>query len=214
MQQLCRVAKRHLPASGVGVSLFDEDGGPMPAAASSPSCALLEELQLTLGEGPCLAAYAAGRPVLVPDLTEASSTWPAYSSAVSEHGVRAVFAFPMQVGAARLGAMDVYRSDPSRLSPAELSRAVSFAEVGTGALLHAQSHGGDPARWLDDLEMGDYRIFQAQGMVTVQLGVSMHEAMLRLRAYAYAHDRRLKDVSEDIVRRRLTLSSDEDAGGP
>ena len=38
-------------------------------------------------------------------------------------------------------------------------------------------------------------LYQAQGMVMVQLGVDLAEAMARLRAHAYAVDRRLADVA-------------------
>jgi len=58
-------------------------------------------------------------------------------------------------------------------------------------------------------------IDQATGMLTVQLGVSAAEAFARLRAYAYARDRRLADVANDIVARRLRLDPDPGQGsGP
>jgi hypothetical protein len=47
-------------------------------------------------------------------------------------------------------------------------------------------------------------------MITVQLGVSAAVALTRLRAYAYAHDRRLRDVAEDVVARRLRFDPDRD----
>ena len=40
-------------------------------------------------------------------------------------------------------------------------------------------------------------------MIIVQLGVTAAVALVRLRAYAYAHDRRLRDVAADVVARRL-----------
>jgi hypothetical protein len=45
-------------------------------------------------------------------------------------------------------------------------------------------------------------------MVMVQLGVSIGEAMARMRAYAYAQDRRLSDVARDVVARRLCFDPD------
>ena len=42
-----------------------------------------------------------------------------------------------------------------------------------------------------------------------QLGLGAAEALSRMRAHAYAHDRRLTDVAEDIIGRRLTLEPDE-----
>jgi hypothetical protein len=46
-------------------------------------------------------------------------------------------------------------------------------------------------------------VHNAAGAVSVQLGVSITEALIRLRAYAFAHDRRLRDVAEDVVTRKL-----------
>ena len=48
-------------------------------------------------------------------------------------------------------------------------------------------------------------VYQAQGMVQVQLGVGLAEALIRLRAYAYAHDRPLHEVAADVVARRLAF---------
>jgi len=45
-------------------------------------------------------------------------------------------------------------------------------------------------------------------MVHVQLGITLTEALARLRAYAYAHDRSLSDVATDIVTRRLVIEAD------
>jgi AmiR/NasT family two-component response regulator len=64
-----------------------------------------------------------------------------------------------------------------------------------------------------DLAVHRAEIDQATGMLTVQLGVSAAEAFARLRAYAYAQDRRLAEVAGDIVARRLRLSPDLPGGG-
>src|SRR5690242_20619894 len=111
LRQLCISATHALPASGVAVSLMAPGEAPVLAAASDSEASVLEDLQTVLGEGPCLVAFEEQRPVLVADLGDgAVRRWPAYSSAAQELGVRAVFAFPLQVGAARLGVLDVYRS--------------------------------------------------------------------------------------------------------
>jgi hypothetical protein len=46
-------------------------------------------------------------------------------------------------------------------------------------------------------------------MVMVQIGGDLADAMARIRAYAYAENRRLVDVARDIVARRLTFDRDE-----
>jgi hypothetical protein len=73
----------------------------------------LEELALTVGEGPCVDAEL-GDPALVPDVLAAESLnrWPVFAGAAAQAGVRAVFALPVQVGAVSLGVLDLFRTDP------------------------------------------------------------------------------------------------------
>ena len=212
LRRLCRAAARELPASGVAISVMTEEGSSSLAGASDTTTEAIEELQFTLGEGPCLDAFATRRPVLVPDLTrDAARRWPGYSAAVPGYGIRAVFAFPLQIGAARLGALDVYREQAGPLSAAALSQALTFAKVATMTLLEGQENANDgkgPAG-LDEALDSHFAVHQAQGMVTVQLGVNLIEAMARLRAYAYAQDRGLGEVARDIVARKLNLEKDE-----
>jgi GAF domain-containing protein len=202
---------RTLSACGAGVSMMTDDGSRSVGAASDPGSARLEELQFILGEGPCMDAYASRRPVLVPELADRAMTrWPIYAPAVVEDGVRAVFAFPLQIGAARLGVLDVFRDRAGALTSDELRQAVLLAEVTVAALLDQHEHGGADAGRADLDEAIEDRaeLFQAQGMVMVQLGVSIGDAMARMRAYAYAENRRLGGVARDIVARRLRFDPD------
>jgi AmiR/NasT family two-component response regulator len=61
---------------------------------------------------------------------------------------------------------------------------------------------------LDDVLGYRLQIYQAQGMVMVDLQVSLPEAMARLRGHAYAHNRDLSDVARDVVTGKLTLHRD------
>jgi hypothetical protein len=216
LRRVCAVAVQRLSASGAGVSLMTDDGVRGVTAASDPDSAHLEELQFVLGEGPCVDAYGSRRPVLVPDLADgAMARWPAYGPTVHRQGVRALFAFPLQVGAARLGVLDVFRDRAGALSPDQLSQAVLLADIAVTALLDRQERNGRPADRPDDAVLVDRaELFQAQGMVMVQLGISLSEAMARIRAYAYAENRRLGEVAHDIVSRRLRLDSDTYDGRP
>jgi hypothetical protein len=210
--RLCKAAARTVPASWVGVSMIGEDGMRGVAAASDPACETLEELQFVLGEGPCIDAFASRRTVLEPDLDHGGSTrWLAYAPAAHAQGVRAVFAFPLQVGAARLGVMDVYRDCPGALSDESLAQALTCAEVAVETLLDAQGRAviGQAAAGLDDALDSHYVIYQAQGMTMVDLGVPLADALARLRAHAFSQDRPLREVALDIVAGRLRLQPDE-----
>lgn len=209
LQRMCRAAVRDLPAMGVGISLLSEGSDPVAVAASSEESAVIEELQFAMAEGPCIDAVASRIPVLVPDLSAtASATWPGYAPAAHDHGVRAVFAFPLQIGSVQLGALDVYRDDTGSLSEDTLVRALTFAEVALQELLDAGERPGDAVDAIEDATGNHFEIYQAQGMVMVQLGVSAREALARLRAHAYTHDQRLRDVARDVIERRLSLESD------
>ena len=211
LQRVCRTAARTLSVSGTGISVLTADGVRGVCAASDPHSERLEELQFVYGEGPCIDAFESRRPVLVPDLgDDATARWPMYAPAVHECGIRAVFAFPLQVGAARLGALDVFREHVGAMSDDQFSDALTFADVTLAALLdHQEGVGNTDA---DDglAEEVVYRgeLFQAQGMVMVQIGGTINEAMARMRAYAYVESRGLGGIARDVVARRLTFDRD------
>jgi len=209
LQRLCRAARRDLPASGVGVSLVSEDGSLLTAAASSAASVVVEELQFTLGEGPCLAAFSSRQPVLVPDLSEAVSRWPGYGPSAYARGVRAVFAFPLQTGRTRLGALDVYRDQPGELSEWTLARAEVYAEVARDTMVEVRAAPNETVSVLVGGDESRLEVYQAQGMVMAQLGIDANEALARMRAHAYANDLGLRDVADDIIARRLTLEADD-----
>jgi ANTAR domain len=177
----------------------------------------LADLQLTLGEGPGPDASASAGPVLASDLgdMEAARRWPVFAPAARQAGAAAIFAFPLRIGAIRAGVMSLYRARPGPLSAVYLGDALTFADTATLLLLDAQDQASDlaeagPGGQPPELTLHRAEIDQATGMLTEQLGVGIAEAFLRLRAYAYAHDRRLAELARDIVARRLRLLPDPD----
>jgi hypothetical protein len=205
LQRVCTAAAGALSASGAGISVMTDDGVRGVTAASDPFSAHVEELQFLLGEGPCMDAFDTRRPVLVPDLADgATARWPMYTPAAHDSGVRAVFAFPLQFSAACLGVLDVFREGAGPLTGDELPLAITFADVTVAALLDQQEELSI-AGVTDDLAEHRAELFQAQGMVMVQLGISITEAMARMRAYAYAENRPLGDIARDVVACRLRL---------
>jgi hypothetical protein len=180
----------------------------------------LAELQLTLGEGPSLDVSASGGPVLASDLGTAAAgrRWPAFAPAARQAGAGAIFAFPLRIGAIRAGVLGMYRTLSGPLSAFQLGDALVFADTATMLLLGGQddtpgsraagtADRGQPA----DLALHRAEIDQATGMLTEQLQTSIADAFIRLRAYAYANDLRLADVSRDIVARRLRFYPDLDS---
>jgi GAF domain-containing protein len=212
LRRICGAAASALSASGTGVSVMTSAGTWGFAVASDPSCQRLEELQFTLGEGPCIDAMATNRPVLVADVSDgASGRWPMYAAAVHEYGVRSVFAFPLRTGSTSLGVLDVFRARAGRMSQEDVAQSLTFAEIARVVMLDGQHTAGAGAVPEGFDEAPGYRaeVFQAQGMVMVQLGVSLAQALLRIRAYAYAEGRPLADVARDVVNRILRFDRDQ-----
>ncbi len=176
----------------------------------------VEELTLTLGEGPSVDAVTGG-PTLVADLSASDclARWPVFAPAALRAGVRAVFALPLQVGGIRLGVLDLYRAQPGELDREQLADALLLADTACALLLDAAPGRDRPRRNAGAPEQAGSphpEVHQATGMITVQLGVGVAVALIRLRAYAYAHDRRLRDVARDVVARRLRFDPDAEAG--
>ncbi|MFI9761134.1 GAF and ANTAR domain-containing protein [Streptomyces sp. NPDC051963] len=212
---VCTAAVAALPVGGAGVSAMSRVAGSHPLCSTDDISEQLEVLQLMLGEGPCVDAFLQGSPVLTPDLLTGhlQDRWTLFADAALEAGARAVFAFPLQTGAIIPGVLDLYAGVPTVLDAEELADALAFADLATLLLLDARIDETDapagrrsPDRNVEDL--GGYRaeIDQATGILTVQLGIGIDEAFVRLRAHAYGQGRRLADVAADVVAHRLRFS--------
>jgi len=219
LTRLCEVAVDDLGLSGAVVSLMtptetERDQSGTPVAASSGRARSIDELEFTLGEGPAKDAFLTSRMVLTSDLERAFHRWPGYVSAALAEGVRATFAFPLMVGAARFGVLHLYSSEVRTLTTQEIATCLVLTELATGIVLDALAPAGDPGP-LDVPLLGaadrHAQIYQAQGMVMVRLGISLHEALARMRAHAFATDQDLADLAADILagRTRLQLDPDE-----
>jgi hypothetical protein len=212
--RLVGLCARSLPVSGVGLALMTDEGPAGTVAASDGGALQLEELQFTLGQGPCVDASRTGRPVLAPDLAGTSPrTWPQFGAGADAAGLRAVFAFPLQVGGIRLGVLDLYRDTAGELSREELADALSFADAATQLLLDLQAQ--DTARGMPPphaLAVLDDRaeVHQATGVVSVRAGVSLAPALALLRARAYAEGRPIGDLARDVLDGVVQLGGDDD----
>jgi hypothetical protein len=203
-------------AEGAGVSMARDGGLREPLFATDPASDELQELQFTLGQGPCMEAMSGQGAVLVADVSRVDSQrrWPLFAPAAADQGVRGMFSFPVQSGAIRFGVLDVYRRDPGSLSADQLTDALLYADAVLVLALDGHRGDGSMERLLDAEFVGrQAAVHQAAGMVSVQLGVSITDGLARLRGYAFGHDRRLGSVAADVVARRLRFRPDTDPPG-
>ena len=213
-QQLCVACAEALSVSGVGMALMTQDGHGGVVAATDGPAKVMEDLQLGLGEGPCVDAFRGNRPVLQPDLARtAVARWPGFGPAVLEGGIAAIFAFPLQVGAIRLGVLDLYRSTSGDLDEEQLSHALAFADAAVAVLLHLQSKTGPDHAVHPQLSSpveNSPVIHQATGMITVQASTTLADALMLLQGRAYAAERSVVDMARAVVARQLRFAPEDD----
>jgi hypothetical protein len=209
-KRLCELCVETVGVTGVSLGIVSDEYRSTVCATDEVSDGL-EDLQLTMGEGPAVDAVRDGYPVLVPDLfAESVSRWPGYTEAALEAGVRAVFVFPVQVGAIRLGSLAMYRDHPGVLDVGQLDDAHRVAEA--AAVLLSVGTGADTAEafvWaLNDRSRFHPQVHQAVGATMVELGVDARQAFARVRAHAFATGRPIAEVASDIVAKKLRLERD------
>jgi hypothetical protein len=199
--------------TGAGLSLMTKAGNSGIVYATDAVAEQIEELQFSLGEGPCVDAFSTGHPVFIADLDDPSEgvaeRWPGFISGAAALGVRAVFAFSLTIGAIRIGAMDLYRCDPGPLGEDELAAALLAADVAALSLLDLDSGAGGFADMPHDRSTYRLEVHQATGMVKVQVGRSMGDALLLLRARAFADGRSVASVAADVVSGRLRFPEED-----
>jgi hypothetical protein len=206
--RLCTAAAAGLDTPGVSMSLASGDGL-LETVAGTPVGRDGDTLQSDLGEGPAHDAHRFDWPVLVDDL-EADRTWPAFGPAAVAIDLRAIFAFPIRRGTVRIGALTLSRRVPGGLSDEQHADALVFARLALDLVLALQSENAPEEldeRFIDGTA-NTAVIHQATGIVAVQLGVSVTAALSVLRAHAFAKERSLSNVSDDVVARRLRLDDD------
>jgi hypothetical protein len=209
---ICQACLVGLDVDGAAISLLTSTESRETLWASDATAELLEDLQFTLNEGACMEAASTGRPVLVPDVHVGveSNRWPLFAAAVVEQtDVSALFALPLQWGAVNLGVLDLYRFHPGGLSGSQYRDALAAADIAALIMIGQRTDPGeDSGGWLDPALGHRAEIHQATGMVLVQLGISATDALARLRAHAFVHQRLLIDVARDVVARRLVFTPD------
>jgi len=207
--RLCSVCMDVTATSGVGIMLRSGNVTRGSLGMTDAVSSLIEELQFMLGEGPCIDAYNLEVPIAEPDLADPTSRWLGFTPPVFKAGVRALFAFPLRVGAVRIGSLDLYRDHSGALSDDQHADALIIADVVSQAVLTMQAEAplGELAAQLEAVMTPQNVVYQAVGMVSAQLGVSADESLIRLKAHAFANDRLLTELAQDVLARRLRFDA-------
>jgi hypothetical protein len=216
--RLCVACVDLLEVDGAAISMVYDGYSHGTFGASSARSRRLDELQFTFGEGPCLDAAAGCEAVMAPDLdAPGEQRWPGFTGAALDEGFRAVFALPIMITSACVGALDLFRERPGPLTADHLAGGMLAAELATMPLLDLiastkidEEHELEPERIHDHLaDLDRIEVYQATGMLIAQLDVDPAEALVRLRAHAIATGQTASEVAWAIVERRLQLDRDD-----
>ena len=213
---LCAACVVLFDVDAAAISLIFDGATAGTLGSSDVTGRMLDELQFTLGEGPCLDSINQRAPVLVVDLADSDDLrWPAFGPAMLAHQIRSVYAVPVVVAGEYVGALDLFRRQPGHLAGENLAGAAAAAEIARIPLLDLldgdfQAAVADPTSnaWAELNVLSRAEVSQATGMLVAQLEVDPAEALVRLRAHAYATGRSATEVARDILDRRLELESD------
>jgi hypothetical protein len=212
-RSLCAASAGVVGVTGAGVVLMSCGQAVGTLCVSDDVTAAVEEIQYTLGEGPCVDAFHSKRPVLVPDLSDVNvARWPGFRPGALVAGVRAAFGFPLLVGTIAIGALNLYVDHTGDLSVDQFGDALAVAHVMGRTVLGWQSAAppGSVAWQLEQVPAHRAVVYQAAGMVSVQAAVSVDDALALLRAHAFAEGRAISVVVTDVVEGRLRF----DTAGP
>ncbi|MEU1121335.1 ANTAR domain-containing protein [Streptomyces sp. NPDC005879] len=167
--------------------------------------ARLEDVQFTLGQGPGLDADFTQVPYQLADLS-VGGRWPEFGDEARALRVRAVFIWPVRTGAARLGALTGYRGTPGPLSVRQAADGLRVADALAGRLLAWRSGADDPSiepGGAGAIDLHWAEVHQATGVLGCRLGVSLEEALVRMRARAFAAGQPLTETAREILAREL-----------
>ncbi len=214
--RLCEACVILLNVDAAAISLVFDGASSGTLGSSGARARTYDELQFTLGEGPCLDSVAQRNPVVVVDLADPKeSSWLAYGPALLAHQIRAVYAMPVVVAGEYVGALDLFRAHPGHLSSENSAGALAAAELAVVPLLDLmngdlQAAVADPNSdaWSELNTLCRAEVSQATGMLVAQLAIEPAEALVRLRAHAYATGRTATDVAREILDCRLKLEAD------
>ncbi|MWA07891.1 ANTAR domain-containing protein [Streptomyces sp. BA2] len=178
---------------------------------SDEKSARLDDLQFTLGEGPGVDSAENGALYLVGDLQQdPGMRWPVFASEASAQGVRAVFAFPLRLGTIRLGTLVGHRGTAGPIRKEAVSYGFTISDALALFVLAYEAPANEGGRTQRYSPFGDLRravVHQATGMVSEQLGLPLPNALVRIRAYAFAHGQPIMLVARGIVDGRVRLPS-------
>lgn len=180
-----------------------QDGKIFAVAATSPLASLIDDIQVEVGEGPCLQALRDHEVFSTGDL-EQESRWPTFARrAYEETGIRSIMGFRLFADEDTMGALDLYSSQPDAFDADTETVGLVLATQASIALSTSRSRKG-----LEEALATRDVIGQAKGILMERNGIGAEAAFDLLREASQQRNIKLRRVAEMLI-----LDLGENAGG-
>jgi len=215
LELLCRNCVSAVAVDGGSIALVSSQGSRVGLGATDTMAAQLEEIQMTLGEGPYLDAASSLSPVQVHNFADPAAAgaerWPFLAKEAARLEVCAMFGFPVSLGDVPVGTVGLYRRNPGALSADQLGTTRTAVDDIAASLLDQDTWTEVASRAPMEQEApvrlgtGTPVVHQAAGMTMIQLDVTINEAMALLCSSAFTEGKALADLALEVVERRHRL---------
>jgi len=207
LQVLVDTCRDVLDTTAAGILLADSRGELEVVASTSEASRLVEIMQLSAEQGPCIESYRSGRSVSVPDIEVSKDEWWQFRGSALAQGFRSMDALPLRLRDTTIGTLNLLRSEPGAAPEDTIRAAQAFADVATIGILHERTlrESAILSEQLQAALNSRIVIEQAKGVISHTRGVSIDDAFALMRQYARSHSMGLSIVAARIVDRSLRL---------
>jgi GAF domain-containing protein len=207
LQYLAEQCNLIFDGADAGILLRAPEGDIQVIASSSGRARVTDNLELALGEGPCIEAIDTGSVVSAASKEEIAQRWPAFSVRTVEVGYDSVHAVPLHLRQTILGSLNLFLAAPGGLSRDDALLARAFADNATISIMQhrALQNSESIQQQLKMALVSRVPIEQAKGALSAKHVLEPDEAFDRLRRYARTNRRSLIGVAEDVLSGELDL---------
>ena len=190
-------------SSGAGVFLLRRRGAPVETVCpSSPEVAAAHELQIALGEGPCLEVLKKDSPgtCIIGD-SASDVRFPSWGPAAAKVNVRSAMSAVMTTPQRTYGSLNVFSAEPHQFDMDDLAVLDIFSRRAARAMAVAEDHEG-LFKALDTRKI----IGQAQGILMERFDLDGDRAFEFLIRLSQQRNKKLRLIAEWIVNNRANGS--------
>ncbi|WP_173008491.1 GAF and ANTAR domain-containing protein [Mycolicibacterium sp. P1-18] len=173
--------------------IADEGRARSVSATAVPLLAELDDVQMTLRQGPCLSAAVGGSMIRCTDLRE-DERWPGYAAAAVAAGVHSMLSFQLATAPHGVGALNLFGLEPRAPDPAAEAIGALLATLATVAMMTAHRETQFEAALA-----GRDVIGQAKGILMNHFKVDASRAFDMLRSISQADNTPLRLVALKVV---------------